>query len=153
MKKFESPDQPTRHRVVNFMVAGAFIILLGVLGLFLKWSFEDEHILEIKNDPFPTQIINDPSGNKIVILHANYCKNRTITGKVRTSYVSQTNEVLSPIADENGPKTCQELDLPMVLPKDLPADKYKIKFRVTYSLNPLKKEIVNEFYSTEFEVK
>lgn len=132
----------------------AFIALVlagaGVLVM-LSWAFESENVLEVKNAPFPVRIVNDGS-NRIIVMHVNYCKNTDIKGKVRVSYVSATEETFLPVADENGPKQCLETDVPIIVPKDLKPDKYKVKFRVTYDLNPLKKGIVDEFDSQEFDL-
>jgi hypothetical protein len=83
----------------------------------------------------------------------NLCKNTDAVGKVRTSFVSQSREIFLPVSDEKLPKGClNNQEVPVLIPKDLPPDTYKVTFRVTYDLNPVKKSVVNEFESRSFVV-
>lgn len=144
----------TRNKIILVIVSIISVVAVAVLLLILYWVYQPSDVLDVKNNPFPTRIVKDPStGNNIVILHVDYCKKIAINGKVRVSYVSQTNEVFLPIADENGPKTCMTTDLPILIPKDLPSGMYKIKFRATYNINPLKQQVASEFESQPFEIK
>lgn len=140
----------TKSRIVLALAILITIIAVGILGLVLFWVYQPSNVLEVKNSPFPVRIVND-GDNKIVVMHINYCKNISKQGKVRVSYVSKSEEVFLPVADENGPKQCQETDIPIILPKDLKPDVYKIKFRATYDINPIKKDVVNEFESQSFD--
>lgn len=143
----------TRHKIVVWVI---FIALaasfLGIVRM-LSWAFQPDNILEIHNAPFPVRTVRPhATADGVIILKVDYCKTRSIKGTTRTSFVSKSREVLLPLQDENGPKTCQNIEVPILIPKDLTADTYKVKFRVTYNLNPLKKNIVKEFESQEFIV-
>lgn len=148
------PEHPTRTtRWTNRVVVAALIVIALGLGLMLHWSLADTNVLKVNNSPFPVRTIRQHAEQGgVVILNVDVCKNSSVQGKTRTSFVSETREVFLPVADEKLPKGCLNQEVPILVPKDLPADTYKIKFRVTYDLNPLKKGVVNEFESKSFEI-
>lgn len=147
-------SHPTkRTKTINKLVLLALIIIASSIGVFLTWSFESEQILEVKNSPVPTIASSDPAiGGTLVVMTVDYCKHRDVDGKLRMSYVSDSREIFLPIEDERGPAVCRVVETPVLVPKDLPADRYTIKFRVTYNLNPLKKGIIEEYESREFQI-
>lgn len=152
-----SPElaHPTKTtRFLNWVVAGALIIAAIGLFIILRWSFASDKILEVHNSPFPARVVSDPSGNTggIVFLKADYCKNTPLVGELRISYVSASREVFLPLAKEQLPKGCESQEVPIVIPKDLPVDKWKIKFRASYDINPLKKGVSTTFESQQFTV-
>lgn len=148
------PTHPSvRSKIVNRLVVVALIVVALGLGVILKWSFVDENILEVKNSPFPVRTIREhPTANGVVLLNVDMCKYTDIEGSVRTSFVSDSREIFLPLSRENIPKGCFNREIPVIIPKDIVADTYKIKFRVTYDLNPLKREISDQFESKEFVV-
>ncbi len=136
----------------RFILLALLIIAIG-LGVIFRWSFEDTNVLVVKNSPFPVRTIRAHlQDNGVVILNADYCKNLDITGKLRMSFVSTSREVFLPLADERGPKGCNKVDIPVIIPKDLIPDTYKVKFHVIYDINPLKQNIASDFESKEFTV-
>lgn len=142
-----------RARVLNHFVYLALIVLAIAIGLFLKWSFQRQDVLVINNQPFPVRTVQDGSNSKgIVIMKVDFCKNVAVKGQIRVSFVSSTREVFLPVAEETQGVGCQKADLPIVIPKDLISDTYKVKFRATYQLNPLR-SVTNEFETAQFEVK
>lgn len=150
----EPVHPPKSTRIANWIIALALVVVAISIGVFLKWSFASEKILEIYNSPFPARVVNDPSGNTggIVFLKSDYCKSSNMKGTLRISYVSQSREIFLPISPEQLPKGCDTRDVPILIPKDLVPDTYKIKFRSTYNINPLKQGIVTDFESQPFEV-
>ncbi len=148
------PTHPTKtSRAINKLVVAAMVLVFAALIVLFHWAIVDENVLVVKNSPFPVRTIREhPTANGVVLLNVDLCKNTDAKGSVRTSFVSETREVFLPLAEENIPKGCFNRELPVLIPKDLAPDTYKIKFRVTYDLNPLKKGIVDEFESKEFTV-
>ena len=138
---------------IKFLYASLVLIALA-FALFLKWSFADENVLQVNNEPFPVRTIREhPSSNGVVILKVDFCKNTDVNGDLRLSFVSKDREVFLPITQERTPKGCQNTEFPIIIPSNIEPGTYVIKFRVTYDLNPLKKGIVDEFQSKEFTVE
>ncbi len=149
------PTHPTKStKVANWLVAGALVVVAISIGIFLKWSFAGDEVLTIKNSPFPARIVPDPSGQTggIVFLKAEYCKNSDLVGELRMSYVSKSREVFLPLTEERLKKGCEDREVPVVIPLNLLKDEYKVKFRVTYDINPLKRGITTNFESQPITV-
>lgn len=149
------PERPTKTaRWFNRVIVAALVVIALGVGIFLKWSLESNSVLVVNNSPFPARVVSDPSGDTggIVFLTADYCKNSDLEGSIRMSYVSKSNEFFLPITPEKLSMGCKVTDVPVVIPKDLPKDTYKIKFRVTYDINPLKNNVMIDFESRQFEV-
>lgn len=146
------PAKITKY--INRAIVIALLITALGLGIFFKWSLEDTNILQIKNNPFPARVIDDPTGRTggIVFLNVNYCKKSNLEGVVHASYVSKSNEIFLPVAKEQIPAGCNRQEVPVVIPIDLPKDVYRIKFRVIYDVNPLKRGVVQSFESLPFNV-
>jgi hypothetical protein len=150
-QEIEQPNNTTKF--LNWLVGGALVVVAIGLAIILDWSFANENVLVVKNSPFPVRTIREhPEANGVVILNVDYCKNVDIKGRIRTSFVSETREVFLPLSDENIPKGCETREIPVLIPKDITPDTYKIKFRATYDINPLKRGIVSEFETQEFVV-
>lgn len=144
------PTKTTKY--VNRFVVLALIIVAISLGIFLKWSFEGTDVLKVNNSPFPTKIVQQ-DGSGIVVLTADYCKNQKLDGTLRISFVSQSREIFLPIAQEELQRGCGIREIPIIIPKDLIPDTYKIKFRAIYDVNPVRQNIIVEFESKSFEIK
>lgn len=142
-----------KSRVINkVIIAGLLIASIG-LGLLLMWSLQGNKVLEIHNAPFPIRTIREhPTADGVVILNVDYCKLQDAQGRVRTSYVSNSREIFLPLADERIPKGCHQGEYPVLIPINTPPDTYRIKFRIVYDVNPLKREVIEEFESAPFEV-
>lgn len=139
----------------HIKLAGALVILmtLSILivgGLSIYWLYSSDDVLDVKNAPFPVRTV-EQNGEQILVLKVNYCKNTDARGAVRTSFVSKSREVLLPMSNDSQPKQCAETDIPIIIPKELPADDYKVHFRATYQVNPFK-TVVEQFDSVEFKV-
>lgn len=138
---------PTTKRI-NKIIVAALVVIAVCLGVIFSWALQSDDVLEIKELPIPTRTIRDhPTAGGVVILNVDYCKKIDVEGNLRTSFVSSTREVFLPVAKERGPKGCSKVELPVLIPKDIPPDTYEIKLRATYDLNPLKKGVVEEFKS------
>lgn len=148
------PTHPTKtSKIVNWLVVAALVVIAIGIGIILKWATANENVLEVKNAPFPVRTIREhPTAGGVVLLNVDVCKNTDVEGKVRVSFLSESREVFLPLSDEALPKGCLQREIPVLIPKDITPGTYKVKFRVTYDLNPLKKGIVDEFESKEFIV-
>ncbi len=151
--KITEPEHPTRlSRVVNILIGLALVAVAASVAIFLIWSFARTDVLVINNNPFPARLVKDGTGKTggIVFLETDYCKNVDVVGKLRMSYVSETTEDLLPVTDEKLPVGCNKTNVPVVIPVKLIPGTYKIKFRVSYDVNPIRQSIVNEFESQPF---
>ncbi len=152
--KIPEPTHPSRRvRTTNLLATlSLLLIALGVI-LFLGWSFQSTNVLEVKNSPFPTRSVrNGAEQDGVIILTIDYCKNTKLQGEVRTSFVSKTREVFLPLAKEQYQSGCKRIDVPVLIPRDLPADDYKLKFIARYDVNPLKQQVPIVFESQTFRV-
>lgn len=133
-------------------VAGIALVITALLVIrLLTWSLAREDILVVNNSPFPTRTFTSQSDN-FVILETDYCKTASINGNTRMSFVSSTREIFLPVVPERLEAGCNKTTVPIPIPKDLPPDTYKIVFRVTYDINPIKENIVSQFESRTFMV-
>lgn len=147
-----SPPRTQRNKVVNYLLSFALLVLTLATGLLLYWSFQNEDVLQVKNSPFPVRTIREhPTANGVIILSVDLCKQTSAVGRVRTSFVSQSRDILLPISEDRGPKGCNKVEVPVLIPSDTPADTYRVKFHVDYKINPLK-TVVEEFESEPFIV-
>jgi hypothetical protein len=145
--KLPSLDRMIRYGIVLFL----FIIACFV-AVFAYWSTSERDVLKVNNAPFPVRTIREhPTADGVIILKADYCKLVDVEGRTRISFFSQSREVFLPLSRERGETGCNVVEVPVLIPSDLPAGNYRIKFRVVYQVNPLK-EVVEEFESKPFEV-
>jgi hypothetical protein len=152
--RIPEPAHPTKTtKVFNLLALASLAVIAIGLIILLRWSLVDTNVLKVNNAPFPVRTIRQHAENGgVVILSVDLCKNTNVSGTVRTSFISQTREIFLPVSQERIQKGCLAQEIPIVVPKDLPSDTYKIKFRATYDLNPLKKGIVSEFESKTFQI-
>jgi hypothetical protein len=145
--------QTKRSKITNLLAAAALVVVALSLGVLFMLASANENILTVNNSPLPVRTIREhPTENGVVILNVDLCKNSDVVGQIRTSFVSKSSEIFTPLADEELHEGCLVREVPVLIPDGIPAGAYKIKFRVTYDLNPLKKDIVSEFESKEFVV-
>jgi len=142
-------DGPTTRDRVFVKFAGLALAVAALcVATLLFWGAQSTTILDIHNAPFPTRTIREhPTAGGVIILDTDYCKTRNLDGDLRVSFVSASREIFLPITKERGAVGCHKSEIPVLIPKDIPADTYKIKFRVTYDVNPLKRNITQEFES------
>ena len=146
-------EQSTRSKVINWLIAGALVVIGLSLAILLSWATADENVIHVNNEPFPVRTIrNHPGPGGVVFLNIDLCKTANIEGTLRTSFVSNTREVFLPLANEEMDEGCFVREIPVAIPSDLEPDTYRVKFHVRYSLNPLKQAVVDEFKSSEFTV-
>lgn len=146
----EDEFMPSRKtRAMNKLAVIAIVIAAIALFIIMRWSFADTNILEVKNSPFPAKVVPDPTKQTggVVLLNADFCKNKDITGEVRTSYVSKSREVFLPLTQDTNETGCQNTVVPVVIPLNLARDTYIIKFHVSYKLNPIKQDVVSIYES------
>ncbi len=148
----EDTRQSTGNRIGVKLLAVALVIIAIAIGTLLKWSLADENVIEVKNEPFPVRTIRKhPTGGGVVFLKMQFCKNVDVDGEVRISFISPTREVFLPLAKEKSDSGCVDTEIPVAIPKDIPPDTYRVKFKAYYKLNPLK-SVNDEFTSSDFEV-
>lgn len=145
----EEPHQTRKSKIINKIVIGALLVIAVSIGVMLKWFYQSEDVIKVNNEPFPVRtIIDHPTAGGVVILTVNACKLQSATGDLRISFVSSSREAFLPLVEEDSPKGCFETEFPVLIPKDLPADEYRIKFRVVnYKLNPIKTAVDDSFVS------
>lgn len=150
----EEPDHPTlTQKVMTRLVYFALLLIAIATAVFLFWSFQDEKIIEAKNQPFPVRSVeSNPTPNGVVILNVDFCKYYDVDGDLRMSFINTTHEVFLPITRERGLAGCRQTEVPVLIPKDIEPGRYRVKFYVTYDLNPIKQNILNIFESSEFEI-
>lgn len=148
----ESHQSP-RTKLANKAVLVAMLVIALSLGLIMKWAFQSETVIDVKQQPFPVRTIREhPTAAGVVFVKANLCKTQDVQGQVRVSFVSESREIFLPLAPEKLDKGCINQEIPVLIPYEIPAGVYKIKFRATYNLNPLKKGIVEEFTTKEVTI-
>lgn len=155
LDRLPEPTHPTTTtRLANKFFAVALLIIAIAVGFFLFWSLEPTNVLEVKNSPFPARVEADPTGKTggTIYLKIDYCKNTELHGEVRTSFLSESREQFSPIVTEKIPSGCDNAEFPVVIPTNLSEDVYKIKFRATYDVNPLKKDVDVFFESQPVDI-
>lgn len=148
-------DHPTKTtKLFNKFAAVALLVVALAIGFFMYWSLQPTNALEIKNNPFPSRVVADPTGatGGTVYMTVDYCKNTDKNGEVRVSYLSASREQFTPIVTEHLKPGCRKEELPVVIPTNLSQDKYTIKFRVSYDYNPIKKDVPQFFESQPIDI-
>lgn len=135
-------------RRINRFIALALIIVAVALGVMFYWAAQTEKPITLNQDPFPTRTIRDyPTAGGVVYLTADYCKHTSAVGQLRMSFVSKTRETFLPVTQEGSSLGCHKSELVVLIPEDIEPDTYRIKFSLTYDINPLKQDVQQEFYS------
>lgn len=129
-------------------------LLLGSLaalaGLFTYWAYQPSDVFKTSGPLFVVPATNMAGG--LAKITVSYCKSTSVPGIARTSYVSSSNEVFQPTTIERSPKGCADnVEIPVVIPKDLVPDTYFIRFKITYRVNPIK-TVVEEVDTEKFNV-
>lgn len=128
----------TTYRV---SLAALIIAILGLLILFY-WLIVPVNVLQIKNNPVPVEK-KQVKGEDVQILNISYCKNRTASGVVNWSLVSNKQVILLPPYSDTTPIGCnKDLRAPILLPPVKFNDTYHFHYIVIYQVNPLKTETV-----------
>lgn len=151
--EMNAPEQPSRTtRLGNYIIYVALIILALAVSVFLYWSFQPSDVIDIHRVPIPVRTIREhPTADGVVILDLDYCKKVSATGRVRVSFVNSSREIFLPAGVDKQPPLCAHQEFPVLIPHDIPAGRYKVRFRSQYQINPIK-STVEEFDSLEFEV-
>lgn len=132
----------------------SLIILTVIVARFVIWSFQSSEVLQIKNSPVPVKTVTGvPESKGIIFMKIDYCKKIKATGEVRVSFVGKSVERFLPKSIDKQDPTCKVVDLPILIPVDLPPGNYHVHFRTSYDINPIKQDIITEFDSKDFEVK
>lgn len=148
----QSESLTPKQRAVNIATFISLGIITAGLGIFLYWLFQSEKVIQVNNEPFPVSIIDDHVSQKVVVLKVDFCKYQNVEGDLRVSFLNDNHEEFLPITRERSEKGCRVSDLPILVPETIKPGKYRIKFTVRYDVNPLKRDIPNEFVSQEFTI-
>lgn len=136
---------------IAYVVLALAAIVIGIVGF---WSIQPNNVLNIKNAPVPIRTIHleaHPAG--VVILKYDYCKNISVNGTIRTSFVGDASEIFLPLAEDKTDKMCADgLEVPYLVPPQIVTGTYHLHFKATYILNPLK-TVVQEWDSQPFDVE
>lgn len=147
------PEQSIKQRVVSKLLYIALAIAALGVGIFLYWANQNTKVIHVNNQPFPVRTIREhPTAKGVVILEVDYCKLYDVEGELRTSFLNSTHEIFLPLTKERSAEGCHKTEFPIIIPDTVQPGSYRVKFRVVYEINPIKKNIVNEFVSKEFEV-
>lgn len=139
--------------ITRYLAVFVSIALVAFTLVALRWTSESINVIEASNLPFPVRTIREhPTGGGVVILQVSYCKHKALVGRVRTSFVSPLREIFVPVTEEKSNTGCVDTEVPVILPKGMPADTYKVKYTITYDVNPFKKDVLIEFSSKPFVV-
>lgn len=136
---------------MNKLKVFIYILLLVVVtavGVFVYWMYQPTEVVKF-NKPITVVPPTAPTGTA-VFLNLNYCKKQSVTGLVRASFLSNSTEIFQPQSVDTQKARCYNVNLPVLVPQIAPG-KYRIKFKATYQLNPLKTEI-EEFTTEEFTI-
>lgn len=143
--------QSTKQKIVTKIAYLALGVIAAAIGLILYWSFQDEKVITVNNEPFPVRTVREhATANGVVILKVDFCKHYNLDGDLRVSFVNTDHEVFLPVTRERSEKGCKVTEFPIIVPTVIEKGHYKIKFRATYDLNPIKRNIVDEFLSKDF---
>lgn len=135
---------------INKIVIAALIATTASLGLMFYWAATSNEPITLNQAPLPVRTIREhPTAGGVVFLRTDYCKTTNATGKLRISFISETQEIFLPMAQEISKKGCHNRELAILIPNDIRADTYRVKMRITYQLNPLKKNVTQRFISKE----
>lgn len=142
-----------RQRIITRGFYVALVIIALGFGLFLYWLFQSEQVVTVNNEPFPVRTIREhPTAGGVVILSIDYCKRFDSDGTLRISFLNSHREHFLPVIREQIEKGCRVEEFPILIPNDIQPGKYVVKFRAVYNINPLKKGVVSEFVSDEFQI-
>lgn len=143
---------PSLQNLARYLIMAGLSLAILAVAVFFYWSVSGNQVLDVKNDPFPVRTIREsPTAGGVVILHVNFCKLVAVDGKLRMSFLNHTHEVFLPLTRERSDVGCQNTELPVLIPTELPPGEYRIKFRVGYQVNPIKR-VIEEYHSKPFEV-
>lgn len=147
----ENPEVEKQSRTsknINKIISFALIVIAIGIGIMIYWGVQSDKVITLNKDPFPTRTIREhPTAGGVVFLTTDYCKSTSAVGELRTSFVSETREVFLPLSREATKKGCHNNELVILIPKDIEPDTYKIKLRLSYDINPLKRGVTQIFYS------
>lgn len=142
------------NSTINKVVLVSLVIVAISILRMLTWALQSSDVVTVNKVPIPSRVVQDKeTGYGVVLLDIDTCKHTDSQGNVRTSFVSSTSETFLPLSKDRSPKGCSNATVSVPIPKDLPSDDYKIRLRATYTINPLKKNIIEEFESSPVHIE
>jgi hypothetical protein len=141
----------TRNRLLTWSVAIVAALACVAVGLIVFWSLAPDQVIEIKHLPVPV-ITKTVSSDQVMIQRYDLCKVADARGKVERTLVSSVAAVALPTITDTLNEGCiQDAAVPTLLPPQARPDRYRLHYKVTYTLNPLK-TVVQEWDSEPFQV-
>jgi hypothetical protein len=142
-------DKPSKvTRFVNKIIILALVLITVCLGILLSWGLEDENLYKFNKDPLPVRTIRaHPTEGGVVFLQRDFCKATDTVTTERISYVNEGRELFIPLTKEDTKNGCHKEETLEPIPACITPGTYRIKVRFTYDKNPLKRGIVQEFFS------
>lgn len=133
------------------LVYVSLAIIALASGTVLFWLYGPSDVLRINNSPFPIKPSVQKSDN-LVFMSVSYCKLLPAHGVVRRFLVSDTVRIALPLQQDNGPVTCTQAEVPLLIPKTAVPDKYHVHIDVVYHLNPVR-QVTETLDSQDFLVE
>ncbi len=132
------------------------LLILITLRL-LSWSLQPQEIFKINKDPIPvlTKQVKKYDGAYVVRVEYDFCKMQSvdsINNGVQPRLVSNKTEIDLKSYTENSDAGCRSFEAPVLLPPQAQPDTYRLEWKACYNLNPLKKNVCEEYRSEEFQV-
>lgn len=148
------PEGPSpRSKLMNKIAYAALAIVAIAVGIFIYWAVQPADVAVVNNSPFPVrqvpQTVDKPG---VIYVKIDVCKRYSKKGDLRVSYVSSSREIFLPLNDEGLKKGCSNTEYPIPIPKDIVPDTYRLKFRATYDVNPIKQDVQQEFMTQPFKI-
>lgn len=126
----------------------SLLLTAAAVALVLYWIYSvPANALTVKQ---PIRVISKTvQPNTYVVLETeDYCKNVSSTGRVTTSLVSATSQLMLPTGSENSPKGCRaDAQLVLPIPPQAIPGQYHYHFRAVFQVNPIR--TITQDYDTE----
>lgn len=141
----------SRWKIVVLLLYAGLSAATIMAAVLLYWTLVTPRVLTVNNGPVPVRPTTQ-AADQLVFLNVNYCKNVKVTGTVRRTLVSKTVRIVLPIQTDNGPTGCTQVDVPLLIPKQIAPDTYTVHIEVTYQVNPLK-QVIETIDSQPFTIQ
>lgn len=131
----------------------AIMLLFGIAAVMVMilvyWRVAPYDVLQI-HGKIPVRPTTLNQGDALIQTF-NYCKTMESTGIIERQLVSTTRVIILPTQRDEGHKFCGTIDVPLVLPNPMASDTYRVHYKITYDVNPVRSQEI-EFYTEPFTV-
>ncbi len=126
-----------RSRGLKIAAYGSLAVIAVATLTAVYWLNQSRDILNFNRYPVPVRP-HEVQADAVLVLLLDFCKTTDSVGTVRASLVSSRTEILIPWPNDNSKKGCVNSQAGIAIPAQAATDKYKVRFRVEYKLNPLR---------------